>query len=62
MKKILVMLALACLAISAYAQRDVPPGGCMDVASVESNATFGDAVGLGPHVTHAFYTISVNHH
>ena len=51
MKKILVLLALACLAISAYAQRDVPPGGCMDVASVENDATFGDTIGLGKQIT-----------
>ena len=51
MKKILVMLALACLAISAYAQRDVPPGGCMDVASVETDTIFGDTVGLGKQIT-----------
>jgi hypothetical protein len=51
MKKILVLLALTCLAISAYAQRDIPAGGCMEVASVENNATFGDAIGLGKQIS-----------
>ena len=33
----LVTLALACLAICSHAQRDIPAGGCMDVASVEND-------------------------
>ena len=35
MKRILITLALICMAICAYAQRDVPAGGCMEVASIE---------------------------
>ena len=51
MKRFLVTLALVCLTIGAYAQRDIPAGGCMDVASVETNDTFGDHVGTGKEVT-----------
>ena len=51
MKRFLVILVLACLAVSAYAQRDVPAGGCMDVASVETGETFGDQVGLSKQIT-----------
>jgi len=51
MKRFLVTLALVCLTIGAYGQRDIPAGGCMDVASVETNDTFGDHVGTGKEVT-----------
>ena len=51
MKRILAVLALTGMAISAYAQRDVPAGGCMDVASIETENTFGDHVGLGQQIT-----------
>ena len=37
MKRILFTLVLACLTMGAYAQKDVPAGGCMEVASVESD-------------------------
>lgn len=50
MKKLFLTFALACLAICAYAQRDVPVGGCMDVASVESNNSIGP-VGVGKQIT-----------
>ena len=46
MKKILVSLALACLTICSYAQRDVPAGGFMEVASVEVGAGIGDNLGV----------------
>ena len=51
MKRILVTLALMCMAISAYAQRDIPPGGSMEVASVEIGENFGDSVGLSKQIT-----------
>ena len=41
MKKILVTLALLCMAICSYAQRDIPAGGCMEVASLESDDSIG---------------------
>ena len=50
MKKTLVALVLACMAISSYAQRDVPVGGSMDVASIESGSTI-DNVGLNKQIT-----------
>lgn len=37
MKKMLVTLVLACMALCSYAQRDIPAGSSMDVASVENN-------------------------
>lgn len=40
-----------CLAICAYAQRDVPVGGCMDVASVETEDTYGGHVGTNKQIT-----------
>ena len=51
MKRILVTLALLCMAVCTYAQRDIPAGGCMDVASVTSDNTIGDTVGLGKQIT-----------
>ena len=36
-----------CMAICSYAQRDIPAGGSMEVASVEKEDTFGDHVGTG---------------
>ena len=50
MKKILLTISLICLAICAYAQRDIPAGGCMDVASVETNDSAG-GVGMGKQIT-----------
>lgn len=49
MKKILLTLALICIAVCSYAQRDIPAGGYMDVASVETS--FGDDVGVSKQVT-----------
>ena len=37
MKKLFVTLALVCMTICSYAQRDIPAGGSMDVASVEND-------------------------
>ena len=37
MKRLLLILACMCVAICSYAQRDIPAGGSMDVASVENN-------------------------
>ena len=51
MKRILVTVALMCMAICSYAQRDIPAGGCMDVASVETSNSIGDNVGFGKQVT-----------
>ena len=51
MKKVLVTLALLCLALCAYAQKDVPVGGGMEVASIESGASFDDQVGLSKQIT-----------
>lgn len=51
MKRFLLTLALMCMAICSYAQRDVPAGGCMDVASVEINDTYGDHLGLSKQIT-----------
>ncbi len=39
-----------CLAICSYAQRDVPAGGSMEVASLESDASIG-GVGQGKQIT-----------
>ena len=50
MKKIFLTLALACLAICSYAQRDVPVGGSMEVASVETES-FINGVGIGKQIT-----------
>ena len=50
MKRILVSLALMCLAICAYAQRDIPAGGSMEVASIESDDSIG-GVGQGKEIT-----------
>ncbi len=37
MKKLFVSIALACMVICSYAQRDIKPRDCMEIASVESN-------------------------
>lgn len=37
MKKLLITIAIALMAISAYAQRDIPAGASLEVASVEQN-------------------------
>jgi hypothetical protein len=37
MKKWLITLAMACMAISSYAQKDIQAGDWMDVASIENN-------------------------
>lgn len=50
MKKFFLTLALACLAICSYAQRDVPVGGSMEVASVETESSIG-GVGIGKQIT-----------
>lgn len=50
MKKIFLTLALACLAICSYAQRDVPVGGSMEVASVETESSI-NGVGIGKQIT-----------
>ena len=49
MKKILVSLALMCMAICSYAQRDIPAGGSMEVASVESDDYIGP-IGQGKQI------------
>lgn len=51
MKRLLVTLVLACLAICSYAQRDIPAGGSMELASVETGDTIGDHVGLNKQIT-----------
>lgn len=50
MKQFLLIFALMCLAICSYAQRDIPAGGCMDVASVETDNSVG-GVGVGKQIT-----------
>ncbi|MBO4657299.1 MAG: hypothetical protein J5639_05955 [Bacteroidales bacterium] len=50
MKKILVSLALMCMAICSYAQKDVPVGGSMEVASIESDDYIGP-IGQGKQIT-----------
>ena len=50
MKKLFLTLALACLAICSYAQRDVPVGSSMELASFESNSSIG-GVGVGKQIT-----------
>ena len=40
MKKLLVILALACVTVCAYAQKDIPAGGCMEVASAGGDDEF----------------------
>ena len=50
MKKLLITLALACIAICSYAQRDIPAGGSMEVASIESDNSVG-GVGQGKQIT-----------
>ena len=57
MKKIILTLALAFLAICSYAQRDVPAGGSMEVASVESESSIG-GVGIGKQI--ALYKVKDN--
>lgn len=37
MKKMFLTLALVCMAICSYAQRDIKPRDCMEIASVETN-------------------------
>ena len=49
MKKLFLTLAFACLAICSYAQRDVPAGGSMEVASVETESSIG-GVGVGKQI------------
>lgn len=51
MKKLFVTLVLACIAVCSYAQKDIPAGGSMEVASVESGESFNDAVGLSKQIT-----------
>ena len=50
MKKILVTLSLICMAICAYAQRDIPAGGSMEVASIESDDSVA-GIGQGKQIT-----------
>ena len=50
MKRILVTLALMCMAIFAYAQRDIPAGGSMEVASIESDESVG-GIGQGKQIS-----------
>ena len=50
MKRILVTLALVCMAIFAYAQRDIPAGGSMEVASIESDDSVG-GIGQGKQIS-----------
>ena len=50
MKRILVTLALICMTFCAYAQRDIPAGGSMEVASIESDDSIG-GVGQGKQIT-----------
>ena len=50
MKKVFVTFALVCMTICSYAQRDVPVGGCMEVASMETNNSIG-GVGVGKQIT-----------
>ena len=50
MKRILVALALMFMAMCAYAQRDIPAGGSMEVASIESDESVG-GVGQGKQIT-----------
>lgn len=50
MKRILVTLALICMTLCAYAQRDIPAGGSMEVASIESDDSIG-GVGQGKQIT-----------
>lgn len=50
MKRILVTLALMCMAIFAYAQRDIPAGGSMEVASIESDDSVG-GIGQGKQIS-----------
>ena len=37
MKKLLVSFALSCMAICSYAQKDIPAGSSMEIASAENN-------------------------
>ena len=50
MRRILVTLALMCMAIFAYAQRDIPAGGSMEVASIESDDSVG-GIGQGKQIS-----------
>ena len=50
MKRILVTLAFMCMAIFAYAQRDIPAGGSMEVASIESDESVG-GIGQGKQIS-----------
>jgi len=50
MKKILLAFALICINLCAYAQRDIPAGGCMEVASIESDDSIG-GIGQGKQIT-----------
>ena len=50
MKRILVTLALIWIALCAYAQRDIPAGGSMEVASLESDDSVG-GVGQGKQIS-----------
>ena len=40
MKRLLVILALVCMTVCAYAQKDIPAGGCMEVASAGGDDEF----------------------
>ncbi len=57
MKRILVTFALMCLAIGAYAQRDIPAGGNMEVASIGSDDSVG---GIGQDKQITLYKIKDN--
>ena len=50
MKRLLLILALMGMAICAYAQRDIPAGGSMEVASIESDDSIG-GIGQGKQIT-----------
>ena len=50
MRRILVTLALMCMAICTYAQRDIPAGGSMEVASIESDDSVG-GIGQGKQIS-----------
>ena len=50
MKRLFVTLALMCMAICAYSQRDIPAGGSMEVASIESDDSVA-GIGQGKQIT-----------
>ena len=51
MKKFFVTLVLMGMAFCSYAQRDIPAGGSMEVASVETGESFDDSVGFSKQVS-----------